>query len=236
MTGQRLLGIPIIAQLTEAEKNRLAHQEMNGGVPETVSEATSTSLAGNASEHFTRLYVGNIHPSITEDDIRALFEPFGDAEFVQLQRDGNGESSGTGVVQFHDPTHAKDALEQLDGYDLGGRRMLVSSVKNDKTSRHEARAQLSRYYNESPRLRSRSPVERRKSNDRNGHDRARSDRRDLDRHDARAQREPREAPDRFALMRKLSRTHPEDRLAPQKTKALEPSCCVLLKNMFNPAE
>ena len=52
LTGQKLLGIPIIAQLTEAEKNRQARN----------TEGVATLSNGIP---FHRLYVGNIHFSIT---------------------------------------------------------------------------------------------------------------------------------------------------------------------------
>lgn len=86
LTGQKLLGIPVIVQVTEAEKNRQARTtESSGGHPNHVP--------------FHRLYVGNIHFNVTEQDLQAVFEPFGELEFVQLQRDDTGRSRGYGFVQ-----------------------------------------------------------------------------------------------------------------------------------------
>ena len=86
LTGQKLLGIPIIAQLTEAEKNRQSRNP----------EATNS----NPNQvPFHRLYVGNIHFSITESDLQNVFEPFGELEFVQLQKEEQGRSRGYGFVQ-----------------------------------------------------------------------------------------------------------------------------------------
>ena len=87
MTGQKLLGIPIIAQLTEAEKNRQARN------PEA-------QTGNHNSVPFHRLYVGNIHFSITEQDLQNVFEPFGELEFVQLQKEEGGRSRGYGFVQY----------------------------------------------------------------------------------------------------------------------------------------
>ncbi|KAI9932193.1 hypothetical protein MW887_009703 [Aspergillus wentii] len=118
LTGQKLLGIPIIAQLTEAEKNRQARNP----------EASSGT---NHSAPFHRLYVGNIHFSITESDLQNVFEPFGELEFVQLQKDDTARSRGYGFVQFRDPNQAREALEKMNGFDLAGRAIRVG-LGNDK--------------------------------------------------------------------------------------------------------
>ncbi|KAK4453694.1 linker between RRM2 and RRM3 domains in RBM39 protein-domain-containing protein [Podospora aff. communis PSN243] len=118
LTGQKLLGIPVIVQLTEAEKNRqVRNTESSGHHPNSIP--------------FHRLYVGNIHFSITEQDLQNVFEPFGELEFVQLQKDDNGRSRGYGFVQFRDAGQAREALEKMNGFDLAGRPIRVG-LGNDK--------------------------------------------------------------------------------------------------------
>ncbi|KIH91295.1 RNA-binding protein 39 [Sporothrix brasiliensis 5110] len=120
LTGQKLLGIPVIVQVTEAEKNR------------QVRNTAETPTGGNATGvPFHRLYVGNIHFSITESDLRNVFEPFGELEFVQLQKDESGRSRGYGFVQFRDSNQAREALEKMNGFDLAGRPIRVG-LGNDK--------------------------------------------------------------------------------------------------------
>ena len=46
------------------------------------------------------MYVGNIHFSITESDLQNVFEPFGELDFVQLQKEEGGRSRGYGFVQY----------------------------------------------------------------------------------------------------------------------------------------
>ncbi|SPO05697.1 uncharacterized protein DNG_08384 [Cephalotrichum gorgonifer] len=118
LTGQKLLGIPIIVQVTEAEKNRqVRNPEGTSGHPNSIP--------------FHRLYVGNIHFNVTEQDLQAVFEPFGELEFVQLQKDEHGRSRGYGFVQFRDATQARDALDKMNGFDLAGRPIRVG-LGNDK--------------------------------------------------------------------------------------------------------
>jgi RNA-binding protein 39 len=121
MTGRNLMGIPIIVQLTEAEKNRQA------------KAAANQTSSGTAPFH--RLYVGNVHFSITEDDLRSVFSAYGAIEYVSLQTDDSGRSRGYGFVQFADAKHAKKALDEMNGFDLAGRALRVG-LGNDKN--HEA--------------------------------------------------------------------------------------------------
>ncbi|BFZ63124.1 Phosphatidylinositol-3-phosphatase SAC1 [Saitoella coloradoensis] len=131
LTGQKLLGIPIIAQLTEAEKNRLAKAEGNAARPSEIP--------------FHRLYVGNIHFSLTEEDLRTVFEPFGQLEFVQLQKEHDtGRSRGYGFVQYQEPSSARDALEKMNGFELAGRPIRVG-LGNDKFTPESTAAALARF-------------------------------------------------------------------------------------------
>jgi RNA-binding protein 23/39 len=47
-----------------------------------------------------RLYVGSLHFNLSETDIKQVFEPFGELEFVDLHRDPmTGRSKGYAFVQ-----------------------------------------------------------------------------------------------------------------------------------------
>ncbi|XP_022526384.1 RNA-binding protein 39b isoform X5 [Astyanax mexicanus] len=114
LTGQRLLGVPIIVQASQAEKNRAA-------------AALQNLQKGGAGP--MRLYVGSLHFNITEDMLRGIFEPFGRIESIQLMMDSEtGRSKGYGFISFADAECAKKALEQLNGFELAGRPMKVGHV------------------------------------------------------------------------------------------------------------
>jgi RNA-binding protein 39 len=50
---------------------------------------------------YHRLYVGSLHFNLTESDIKQVFEPFGELEFVDLHRDPmTGRSKGYAFVQW----------------------------------------------------------------------------------------------------------------------------------------
>ncbi|XP_041835924.1 RNA-binding protein 39-like [Melanotaenia boesemani] len=114
LTGQRLLGVPIIVQASQAEKNRAAAAANN------LQKGTSGPM---------RLYIGSLHFNITEEMLRGIFEPFGRIESIQLMMDSEtGRSKGYGFITFSDAECAKKALEQLNGFELAGRPMKVGHV------------------------------------------------------------------------------------------------------------
>ncbi|KAJ4442165.1 RNA-binding protein 39, partial [Periplaneta americana] len=116
LAGQKLLGIPIIVQHTQAEKNRAGNSMPNMVIPK-----------GNSGP--MRLYVGSLHFNITEDMLRGIFEPFGKIDNIQLIMDPEtGRSKGYGFLTFHNADDAKKALEQLNGFELAGRPMKVGNV------------------------------------------------------------------------------------------------------------
>lgn len=116
MSGEKLLNQCVIIQATMAEKNRAAME--------------AAALAKQYGP--TKLYVGSLHSDITEPMLRAIFEPFGHIDYVQLQFDpGTGQSKGFGFVHYKESEHARHAAEKLNGFELAGRPMKVCHV-NEK--------------------------------------------------------------------------------------------------------
>ncbi|XP_063876056.1 RNA-binding protein 39-like isoform X2 [Scylla paramamosain] len=115
LSGQKILGVPIVCQPTQAEKNRAASS----------AAAQDQKVASGPM----RLYVGSLHFNITEDMLRGIFEPFGKIDHIQLIMDSEtGRSKGYGFITFHNSDDAKKALEQLNGFELAGRPMKVNHV------------------------------------------------------------------------------------------------------------
>ncbi|XP_024951329.1 uncharacterized protein LOC102610927 isoform X2 [Citrus sinensis] len=119
LSGQLLLGQPVMVKPSEAEKNLVQSNTSAGG--------TATGPYGAIDR---KLYVGNLHFNMTETQLRKLFEPFGPVELVQLPLDTEtGQCKGFGFVQFAQLEHAKAAQSALNGkLEIVGRTLKVSSV------------------------------------------------------------------------------------------------------------
>ena len=118
LTGQKLLGIPVIVEITETEKNRIA---------EEAAEAARLAKA-QIAVGLVRLYVAGLHASLTDDDVRRVFEPFGDLEFVAVAKESDGRSKECAYLQFKRIGDAKMALEQMNGFMLAGKPIRVSAI------------------------------------------------------------------------------------------------------------
>ncbi|QDZ24397.1 splicing factor-like protein [Chloropicon primus] len=74
----------------------------------------------------SNLYVGYIPRSMREPDLHSLFETYGGVQEAKIITDKvTGESRGFGFVKFGDKEAAKAAVENLDGYQIDGRRLAV---------------------------------------------------------------------------------------------------------------
>jgi RNA recognition motif-containing protein len=81
-----------------------------------------------------RLYVGNLAFSVTENDLREMFAPFGAVETASLvtERD-TGRSRGFGFVEMTNDTEAAAAIAGLNGKDSGGRPLTVNEARPKKS-------------------------------------------------------------------------------------------------------
>ncbi|CAA7265833.1 unnamed protein product [Cyclocybe aegerita] len=127
LSGTVVMGLPIMVQLTESERNKLHPGDGSLNLPPGV-----TSSHGSM-----QLYVGSLHFNLTESDIKQVFEPFGELEFVDLHRDPmTGRSKGYAFVQYKRAEDARMALEQMEGFELAGRTLRVNTVHEKGTAKY----------------------------------------------------------------------------------------------------
>ena len=76
------------------------------------------------------ILVGNLSPSITERDIRPLFEKHGGVQRFKLMTDRwTGLSRGFGFIQMKIDAAAPVAIGALDGADLNGKSLKVREAR-----------------------------------------------------------------------------------------------------------
>ena len=78
----------------------------------------------------TKLYVGNLPFSATEESVRALFAPHGSVDKVSLITDREtGRPRGFGFVEMSN-ADASRAMQALNGKDFEGRALKVNEAQD----------------------------------------------------------------------------------------------------------
>jgi len=85
------------------------------------------------------MYVSNLGFHITEDELRKLFEPFGQVSSAKVITDREtGRSRGFGFVEMDSDSEAGEAMAKLNNKDIQG-RVLSVTVAREKTARRDNR-------------------------------------------------------------------------------------------------
>ncbi len=81
-------------------------------------------------EQMKNIFVGNLSYDATEQAVRALFEEYGTVEKVSLITDRDtGRAKGFAFVEMSVNAEANQAIESLNGHDLGGRALNVNEAR-----------------------------------------------------------------------------------------------------------
>ncbi|MGC9521109.1 MAG: RNA recognition motif domain-containing protein [Anaerolineae bacterium] len=77
-----------------------------------------------------RIYVGNLSYQATGDELKELFETYGDVSEVAIITDREtGRSRGFAFVEMPNAGEARAAIEALDGQEHAGRTLRVNEAQ-----------------------------------------------------------------------------------------------------------
>ncbi|XP_059472725.1 serine/arginine-rich splicing factor 2 isoform X3 [Neocloeon triangulifer] len=110
-------------------------------------------------EGMVSLKVDNLTYRTTPEDLRRVFEKYGEVGDIYIPRDRfSRESRGFAFVRFYDKRDAEDALDAMDGRILDGRELRVQMARSRSRSRSRRRSySRSRSRSDSKSSRGKSP-------------------------------------------------------------------------------
>jgi RNA recognition motif-containing protein len=77
-----------------------------------------------------KLFVGNLSPDTTGDELRTLFSGVGEVDSCQLITDrDSGRSKGFAFIEMKSTDDANSAKEKFNGQDLHGKQLKVNDAK-----------------------------------------------------------------------------------------------------------
>jgi RNA recognition motif-containing protein len=76
------------------------------------------------------IYVGNLPYNVVEEDLREIFEEYGEVASVKIISDKlTGRSKGFGFVEMDDEQEAKKAIDELNNAEISGRNIKVNESR-----------------------------------------------------------------------------------------------------------
>lgn len=95
----------------------------------------------------TKLFVGSLAFTATDDDLANFFAPAGNVVSAKVITDrDSGRSKGFGFVEMGSDEEAKAAIAQLDGKELNGRAVNVSEARpREERPRRDFSSDRNRY-------------------------------------------------------------------------------------------
>ena len=89
----------------------------------------------------SKLYVGNLTYSVTNDQLQELFSEYGEVKHVNII-----EGKGFGFVEMGTPEEAQRAKDELNGTEFAGRTMRIDEARPPKSGpRNSGGGGLRRY-------------------------------------------------------------------------------------------
>uniref|UniRef100_A0A673GS25 Poly(U)-binding-splicing factor PUF60-B-like n=1 Tax=Sinocyclocheilus rhinocerous TaxID=307959 RepID=A0A673GS25_9TELE len=124
--------VPEAAQLALEQMNSvmLGGRNIKVGRPSNIGQAQPIidQLAEEARA-YNRIYVACIHPDLSDDDIKSVFEAFGKIKSCMLAREPTtGKHKGFGFIEYEKPQSSLDAVSSMNLFDLGGQYLRVGKA------------------------------------------------------------------------------------------------------------
>uniref|UniRef100_A0A8C4Q160 Poly(U) binding splicing factor 60 n=1 Tax=Eptatretus burgeri TaxID=7764 RepID=A0A8C4Q160_EPTBU len=130
--------LPEAAQLALDQMNNMmiGGRHVKVGRPSNIGQAQPIidALAQEAKT-YNRIYVASVHPDLSDDDIKSVFEAFGKITFCMLARESmSGKHRGYGFIEYERNQSAADAVASMNLFDLGGQYLRVGRAITPPTA------------------------------------------------------------------------------------------------------
>jgi RNA recognition motif-containing protein len=104
-----------MADMTEEEQLRVERAALDQEWARLRQERSEFEEERISSGVEYKLFVGNLDPTSTEEQLRALFEPFGAIKEVIILKDREGVSKRSGFIKYFIKANAEAAVDGLNG-------------------------------------------------------------------------------------------------------------------------
>lgn len=103
-----------------------------------VSQAQRVREQGDRANQFTNIFVKNFADALNDDQLKELFSKFGTITSHIVMKDDEGKSRGFGFVAFEKSEQAKEAIKEMNNYELPSADRKLTVCRAQKKAEREA--------------------------------------------------------------------------------------------------
>ncbi|KAL0591614.1 hypothetical protein ABG067_001215 [Albugo candida] len=133
-TSSLMSATALAESLASLPSDTNATQLLMSNIPSVLAEeqVKELSLASLPSDlNAAQLLMSNIPSVLAEEQVKELVQPFGELNFFKLIKDPmTGQSTGSAIFEYQENQVTIDALNGLDGLDIGGVKLSVRHALN----------------------------------------------------------------------------------------------------------
>ncbi|KAJ2580743.1 Protein phosphatase PP2A regulatory subunit B, partial [Coemansia sp. RSA 1797] len=106
-----------------------------------ISRAEREAHMEEARANFTNVYVKDLDADVDADELKALFEKYGEITSVYMPAHDDGTPRGFGFINFADHEAARTAVKELHESEFKGKKLYVSRAQKKTEREKELRVQ-----------------------------------------------------------------------------------------------
>jgi polyadenylate-binding protein len=106
-----------------------------------ISKKERQSKVEEMKAKFTNVYIKNLDPEVTQEEVEALFTKFGPVTSCVVSTDENGRSKGFGFINFENHEDAKRAVDELHDSEYKEKKLFVTRAQKKGEREEELKKQ-----------------------------------------------------------------------------------------------
>ncbi|KAF9997920.1 Protein phosphatase PP2A regulatory subunit B [Entomortierella chlamydospora] len=106
-----------------------------------ISKKERQSKVEEMKSKFTNVYIKNLDPEVTQEEVEALFTKFGAVTSCVISTDETGRSKGFGFINFENHEDARRAVDELHDSEYKERRLFVTRAQKKGEREEELKKQ-----------------------------------------------------------------------------------------------
>ncbi|KAF9918085.1 Protein phosphatase PP2A regulatory subunit B [Lobosporangium transversale] len=106
-----------------------------------ISKKERQSKVEEMKAKFTNVYIKNLDPEVTQEEVEAMFTKFGPVTSVVISTDENGRSKGFGFINFENHEDAQKAVDELHESEYKDKKLFVTRAQKKGEREEELKKQ-----------------------------------------------------------------------------------------------